>query len=264
MTLQNPSANAQQFQSQGYVKLAGFFEPERLDRILRALLTLLAKKDPTIERLTHASKAWEDPEFHSAVIAIRQRDPQGFAEVYAAIKSSPAILSLFSGESLTRAAAELISCDASAMWVGEFLGRMDVPDDVRNNLGWHQERWYYPQTIDGRGAVVCWVPLQDTDSDLGTIKVCEGSNRTGLDRYQAVEGGGGLTSKTFLVPDEELAKFEPISVDAKKGDVVFVHMHTFHRSGTNRTSRVRFTATGRFFDVNSPFWVPHEPVIKRI
>jgi hypothetical protein len=262
--MRTSSAIAQQFQSQGYVKLAGFLELEQVDRILYALVTLLAKKDPTVERLSHVSKAWENPEFHSAVIALRRRDPQGFSEVYSAIKSSPALLSLFSGESLSRAAAEFIGCDAKAMWVGEFLGRMDVPDDVRNNLGWHQEHWYYPQTIGGRAAVVCWVPLQDTGSDLGTIKVCEGSHNTGLDRYQAVKGGSNLTSKTFLVPDEELAKFEPISVDANKGDVVFFHMHTFHRSGTNSTSQVRFTATCRFFNVNSPFWVPHEPIITKI
>lgn len=254
----------QPFQSQGHVKLPGLIEIDKLDQILRALVTLLAYKDAEIAKFSGKFAPWEELDFHTAVMSLRQRDPRAFSEVYSAIKSSPALLSVFCDDAITSAAARLIDCDSKSMWIGEFLGRMDVPGDARNNLGWHQERWYYPQSADGHDAVVCWIPLQDTDSVLGSIRVCDGSHETGLDRYDSLDGGGSLASTTYRVPDEELAKFEPRTVDAKKGDVLFVHMHTFHRSGTNSTSKVRFTATGRFFNVNAPSWIPHELVLQKV
>ena len=47
----------------------------------------------------------------------------------------------------------------------EFMLRIDVPNDIRNTIGWHQEANYYKkQTSDGKNGIVYWIALRNYEN----------------------------------------------------------------------------------------------------
>ena len=61
---------------------------------------------------------------------------------------------------------------------GEFAGRIDVPRDRRNILGWHVDSSYYKNlSKTGSGALISWIALCDVKIKNGAIKLCLQSHK---------------------------------------------------------------------------------------
>lgn len=103
--------------------------------------------------------------------------------------------------------------------------------------------WKTPPHQDWRSmqgsldSVVVWVALVDVDRALGALEVVPGSHRRGLlaDRF---ENGFGQTE---AFADED---FEVVEMD--QGDALFFSSFLVHRSGTNATDAIRWSAQFRF------------------
>ena len=92
-------------------------------------------------------------------------------------------------------------------------------------------------------SIVIWIPLIDVDRDLGTLEIVPGSHLRGL--FDSVEDDWFRN-----IPESEIPESEYVSVDVKKGDVLFFSSFLVHRSGNNTSQNVRWSMHFRYNDAN--------------
>ena len=56
------------------------------------------------------------------------------------------------------------------------LIRMDVPNDEKNILSWHQDFVSSEKVIDHHNGLVSWIPLVSVNSENGSIDICPTSH----------------------------------------------------------------------------------------
>jgi ectoine hydroxylase-related dioxygenase (phytanoyl-CoA dioxygenase family) len=94
-------------------------------------------------------------------------------------------------------------------------------------------------------SVTCWTPLVDVDISLGPLHIVKHSHKKGM-----------LLHKDIGVPvlkDEINEKFDVYPM--KAGDAVFFNAFTVHKSGVNRTGKIRLAAHFRYDDCKEPSFI---------
>tara|TARA_Y100001970_G_scaffold51759_1_gene65438 strand:+ start:23548 stop:24369 length:822 start_codon:yes stop_codon:yes gene_type:complete len=147
------------------------------------------------------------------------------------------------------------TCSRLMNWKGAKL----IQDNVLwkppggKSLGFHQDAayndWIIPQTM-----ATCWMPLDNTSIDTGTLEYVKGSHKWGL---QPPKG-------EFHSPEDyklELKKFahkknkkiEINYVEVPAGGVAFHHGYTWHGSGINNTKNHRRVIVSHCIPFNAKF-----------
>ena len=138
-------------------------------------------------------------------------------------------------EDIARAGATLMGWDGVRLCQDNVLWK---PPGAKP-LGFHQDDSYQTWTVPGE-MVTCWLALDDTTADGGTIEYVRGSHRWGLaapirefhapEVYDAEMQAGA--KRAGVSPDI-------VRIEAAAGDAVFHHGRLWHGSGHNRTDRHR-------------------------
>jgi ectoine hydroxylase-related dioxygenase (phytanoyl-CoA dioxygenase family) len=97
---------------------------------------------------------------------------------------------------------------------------MDPPFDDRNSLDWHQDSSYYLESEDLNNGIVCWIPMQDTNIDNGSIHLIKGSNKCGQLPFVKTDGKKN-TSENLTVNLSKVDLTKEFQVNVEAGDVVF-------------------------------------------
>ena len=103
----------------------------------------------------------------------------------------------------------------------------------------HQDNFYVQGPTDGFAS--SWTALQDTTPDMGALALFPGTHRELLLPVEEVTPVACASQDVnanrlqSVVPE----RFPPLELTIPKGAVVFMHGHTVHRSGVNRTDRFR-------------------------
>lgn len=125
--------------------------------------------------------------------------------------------------------------------------------------------WKTPPHQDWRSmqgsldSVVVWVALVDVDEALGALEIVPGSHRRGLiaDRF---ENGFGQTAE-YADSDFERAEMGA-------GDALFFSSFLVHRSGTNTTDAIRWSAQFRYNNLAEATFVdrgyPHSFIYRSV
>jgi ectoine hydroxylase-related dioxygenase (phytanoyl-CoA dioxygenase family) len=92
-------------------------------------------------------------------------------------------------------------------------------------------------------SLVVWIPLIDIDKDLGTLEIVPKSHLSGL--YDSVEDDWFRN-----IPETEIPESEYLSIEVKKGDVLFFSAFLVHRSGNNISDNIRWSMHFRYNDAN--------------
>lgn len=146
-------------------------------------------------------------------------------------------------ETLRLAASEDLVALARALGIGfpALCGfpvtRVDMPGDEVNILGAHQD---YPYHRGSNGSVTLWIALQDTEAELGPVDVVRASHLPG--EIDSIRGA--------IVDPETLAAYEFSSCRVERGEVLAMSQMLVHRSGRNRSNKVRFSLQVRFNDLD--------------
>ncbi len=98
----------------------------------------------------------------------------------------------------------------------------------------HQD---WPSNLGSTNGVTVWVPLVDVDEELGPLEVSPGSHLL-----------GSLEHEMNGVPVLKDYKGEFVSLPVKVGDAIIFSTMTVHRSGVNKSDRIRWSCAFRYND----------------
>lgn len=170
--------------------------------------------------------------------------------LYDRLKYLPA-LSCMSGSPAIRSMSRKLGLQHPSL-MGCCNMRLDKPQDTRHLFAWHQDTVYLLGSVN---AITVWIPLQDVDLFHGTIQVIAGSHRRGLAPFKRISDKVIAPYVPMLQRDislaEEVAE-QPVTIEAKRGDLVVFKQMLLHRSTPNLSDQIRWTVQLRITDLAEP------------
>lgn len=245
------------YDENGFAILQNIVPISRLNALLENIYNLYKKYSNDTE-LDNIEIPWDNKLFHEKLIKFRQTEPKLFGAIYDSLKTSLTLTQLVSDDSIVKNIAEFLNVSPSDISISEPMCRLDVPNDKRNALEWHQERSFFPQNRDGKNGLVCWIPLMDVTEKNGAIHVSPKSHNDGHIKTSTKQKDNPTHTTQITVPDENVKKYDELVVPVNAGDVVFFNMLLFHRSGDNFSDRVRIAVQGRYHISTADDFIPFE------
>lgn len=103
-------------------------------------------------------------------------------------------------------------------------------------VAWHQDYSYWTRTLP-MAHLTCWIGLDDATSDNGCLQYIPKSHQWNLLPITGLAGKMDAIRK--VLSDEQMAQFQPVAIELKKGECAFHHPLLIHGSQENRTERPR-------------------------
>lgn len=103
---------------------------------------------------------------------------------------------------------------------------------------WHQDAGVMMPEAEGSNVITCWLPLGDATVEMGCMEALPGVHKDGYLRHKKE---GGTTIDPTLMPG-----VEPVALECRKGDVVFMSRFTPHRSTPNQSDQCRWSLDLRY------------------
>ena len=135
--------------------------------------------------------------------------------------------------------------------------RVDMPKDNKFSFKSHQD---YPFNLGSKNSITIWMPLQDTDYNMGTLKISAKSHRNEeIFKY-------GINDKNFNIDIGKFVKkkipannhykvalndklFDFKSIKVKAGEALVISQFLVHKSGDNISNKIRFSVQLRYTDL---------------
>lgn len=250
------------YRNEGFLVIRNLINRSDCRDLYHALIRLAHKYNPTIPLSWMDKSPWIDPEVVSALTQLRKDRADCFGAIYDTLQVSQLVQQITASPQVAAVAAELLDDSLSGIAATGHMMRMDVPEDKRNALGWHQEAFYYNQNLAGENGVVAWFPLHDLRPEHGPVVVCPGSHRLGTLSAQSTGKKDYSVSEQFIVPESVISQYQEYSVIINAGDCLFFNFDLLHRSGWNHSNQIRFCAGARFHKMVADDFLPGRTLFK--
>lgn len=248
----------EKYSTDGFAIVKNIVPESRRNALLENIFKLYCKYSENLAEFSGLKEPWHSELFHQRMIELRKKDPQSFGAIYDSLKTSLTVNQLITDNAIVQNIAAFLETTPSDLSLSEPMTRLDPPFDNRNALDWHQERSFFPQNRNGMHGLVCWIPLADVTPELGQLQVCPRSHIEGLLRSSSKKKNDSSYTTQIPVPEEKIKQYDILSVPVKAGDAVFFNMLLFHRSGENRSTRLRFSVQGRFHIATADDFIPFD------
>jgi ectoine hydroxylase-related dioxygenase (phytanoyl-CoA dioxygenase family) len=235
-------AHREAYERDGYVVVAGLYDRGDGERVRRLAFRSVLRFVPSLAAAANEAEPWHSDSFEQAVRRMYAEDRDTFNAFQDMLQNAALLRELASAPRTLRAVASLLNEESDGLALSGVQLRVDVPNDPHNTHAFHQERAYYAQNTDGARGLVMSIAVQDTPADQGALRVCPGSHRGGLIPHDTPQGADGQQN----LPAHALERYAVASADYRQGEVLFVHMNTFHQAGKNLSQRVRYTVLCRY------------------
>ncbi len=248
------------FTENGFAVVPGIIDRKRISLVMENIYKLYCRFSNGESDFSGIEKPWNTNLFHEKLIELRKNDRDLFGAIYDSLKTSMSVTHLVTEGKVIQYAAEFLKTSVSDLAISEPMCRLDVPNDKRNNLGWHQEQSYFPQNRNGLNGLVCWIPLIDVTKEMGAIHI---SPKSFLEGPIKLHGDSdtkkdSLKSTQINVPEKLVEKYDDVTVPVNEGDAVFFNMLMFHKSGMNLSSKIRFAIQSRIHIATADDFCPFE------
>jgi ectoine hydroxylase-related dioxygenase (phytanoyl-CoA dioxygenase family) len=100
-------------------------------------------------------------------------------------------------------------------------GILNRPDKRQAQASWHRDLNYQHWVADSALAISALVCLEEFNTETGGTVCLPGSHKTGK------------------FPSDDFVRRHEVTIDAPSGSVIFMNAMVFHRTGVNRSARVR-------------------------
>jgi ectoine hydroxylase-related dioxygenase (phytanoyl-CoA dioxygenase family) len=175
-------------------------------------------------------------------------------------KADPAIARQVLAEDTGRLAAELMGWEGVRLLQDNCIWK----PPATKSLGMHQDGSYLDYLVPPE-MITCWIALDDTSAEAGTITYAAGSHhwpRSPENRGEFHAPPDWLEPARRSLPDGEELRLVPIEV--KAGGASFHHFNTFHGSGPNTASVHRRAVISHLIPADAEFHPEHvDPVYSR-
>ena len=253
-----PEDIIESYTKNGFAIVKNIVPAQRINSLLENIFNLFCKYSTDYQELKNMEKPWNTELFHKKLIEFRQKDPESFGAIYDSLKTSLTLTQLITDNKVADFVAKFLKIKPSDLSISEPMCRLDVPNDKRNTLDWHQERSFFPQNRNGLNGLVCWIPLTDITEEMGPMHISPRSHAEGQLKLSNKTKKNMSYTTQIPVPEEFVSKYEDLVVRANAGDAVFFNMLIFHRSGQNISNKVRLATQGRFHTSTADDFIPFD------
>lgn len=234
----------------GFVCIKNTVNKKLIDEICSSIVEIYNKYSSN--EIRSKRNIYNDKEFHKKLIQLRKRNKKKFGSLYDDLQVTVSSNLLARDPKLLKLASQLLSEKRyNTLAVSGVMTRIDCPFDTRNKLDWHQEHRYYLQNDKAKNGLFMHIPLHDVDENIGSLKLKPKSHNEKLIMTKPANRKSQYNSLNYLYDSRTLDKYESISVNLKKGDIVFVNLDTLHASGFNKSNRIRLSLISRIHRVLS-------------
>ena len=202
--------------------------------------------------------SFEDNNLHKSLIKIRKNNPKKFGDFYDMLNLSSGIKQLFFQDKFLKLFSKTLNIDIYKVYINGFMFRLDVPNDTRNSLDWHQDSPYYEMNYPEFNSGVCWISITANNFNNGSLQYIPRSHKNGMVKAKSSKYKK-LNSQQFKINVKKVSKVE--TLESLFGDVSIFHMNIKHRSGLNISSKIRMTIGCRFHEFNKKFNIGKEVYI---
>ena len=253
-----PEDIIESYTKNGFAIVKNIVPAQRINSLLENIFNLFCKYSTDCQELKNMEKPWNTELFHKKLIEFRQKDPESFGAIYDSLKTSLTLTQLITDNKVADFVAKFLKIKPSDLSISEPMCRLDVPNDKRNTLDWHQERSFFPQNRNGLNGLVCWIPLTDITEEMGPMHISPRSHAEGQLKLSNKTKKNMSYTTQIPVPEEFVSKYEDLAVRTNVGDAVFFNMLLFHRSGQNISNKVRLATQGRFHTSTADDFIPFD------
>lgn len=238
------------YKKNGFIKINSFLNLKEKKLILKASYFTF-KKFITIKKYS----TFEDQKLHNKLISFRKTNPKKFGSMYDMLNLNSSIRSIFFQKKFQKIFSKLLNIPQEEIFLNGFMFRLDVPNDKRNSLDWHQDSSYYEMTYPNYNAGVCWISLTNNSINNGTLQFISKSHKDGYLKT-SLKKNSKLSSEQYKINISKEDKIEHLI--SEFGDASFFHMNIKHKSGLNKSKKVRFTLGCRFHAISKSFNIGKE------
>ena len=253
-----PEDIIESYTKNGFAIVKNIVPAQRINSLLENIFNLFCRYSTDYQELKNMEKPWNTELFHKKLIEFRQKDPESFGAIYDSLKTSLTLTQLITDNKVADFVAKFLKIKPSDLSISEPMCRLDVPNDKRNTLDWHQERSFFPQNRNGLNGLVCWIPLTDITEEMGPMHISPRSHAEGQLKLSNKTKKNMSYTTQIPVPEEFVSKYEDLVVRTNVGDAVFFNMLLFHRSGQNISNKVRLATQGRFHTSTADDFIPFD------
>ena len=216
-----PEDIVESYTKNGFAVVKNIVPAQRINSLLENIFNLFCKYSTDCQELKNMEKPWNTELFHKKLIELRQKDPESFGAIYDSLKTSLTLTQLVTDNKVIDFVAKFLKIKPSDLSISEPMCRMDVPNDKRNTLDWHQERSFFPQNRNGLNGLVCWIPLTDITEKMGPMHISLRSHTEGQLKLSNRTKKNASYTTQIPVPEEFVSKYEDLAVCVNAGDAVF-------------------------------------------
>jgi len=242
----------------GFAIVKNIVPTQRINSILENIFNLFCKYSTDYEDLKNIEWPWNMELFHKKLIELRKKDVESFGAIYDSLKTSITLTQLVTDDKVVDYVAKFLKIKSSDLSISEPMCRLDVPNDKRNRLDWHQERSFFPQNRNGLNGLVCWIPLTDITEEMGPIHISPRSHTEGQLKLSNERKKDVSYTTQIPISEKFTSKYEDLVVHTNAGDAIFFNMLLFHRSGQNISNKVRLAIQGRFHTSTADDFIPFD------
>ena len=224
-----PEDIIESYTKNGFAIVKNIVPAQRINSLLENIFNLFCKYSTDCQELKNMEKPWNTELFHKKLIEFRQKDPESFGAIYDSLKTSLTLTQLITDNKVVDFVAKFLKIKPSDLSISEPMCRLDVPNDKRNTLDWHQERSFFPQNRNGLNGLVCWIPLTDITEEMGPMHISPRSHAEGQLKLSNKTKKNMSYTTQIPVPEEFVSKYEDLAVRTNVGDAVFFNILLFHR-----------------------------------
>lgn len=246
-----------EFEKTGVLVVPGFYDVAEIESVRRGIYDIIGLI--MVKYGVEDTRGdFESDSFDKGYLDLIKVNRAWGGEVYDAIKQIPAFIRLLASTKHEAVFSDLRRNALPGIASGGYGIRIDYPFEEKFRTFWHQE---YPAQLRSLDGLVFWGPLVNITEELGPVIVCPGSQIEGaLPVYEAdPQGVGRNGAYALMIKDEDkaLAKYRKISPLSAPGDLIILDFLVLHRSGTNSSSRARWSMQFRYFNFCEPTGISH-------
>jgi ectoine hydroxylase-related dioxygenase (phytanoyl-CoA dioxygenase family) len=240
----NPNKYIASYKKNGFILIKNVLNKSDFIELNQTIVTILNK----FSKKKIIKNNLSDIKINNTLIDLRKKNPKKFANFFDSLQTTTSILKFWTNNKVLNTIKLLTNEKFPCFSATDLLLRVDSPIDEKNKLNWHQDSGYFRQNNKGANGINCWAPLINLKFDMGPLEILSKSHNLGLVEVKKKRSKNyGSLQRTL--PKNLTDKFKIFNYEMNIGDILFMNMDLVHRSGSNFSSKFRFSALCRFHKV---------------